>query len=347
LPIRHDATLRGRPDPISPGERPVSPGERPVSPGERRNALSDRSQSRPAPSIGRRILFRLLALAMVIVFVELLLQFASLFVSSPRDLDLAGGTSDELRILCVGDSNTFGVFVEPDESYPALLAKLLEAELGRPVKTINVGHPGKNTAAMRNDLPEQLELHRPDIVILLGGANNNWNALETDHWGRPGRVDGIDRALSRLRLYKLARLVALAIRDASTTPDQAEAYSGTMDKDFLYRVTRDDVAEMARFAGSVGVQPVVQSYFQLWGYFPLFSAALEEAAREGGALFIDHSEVVEEGLKRIPREEFYFDDGHLRAPGYEVIATNLARELARHAPERDLEASPNPADERS
>jgi acyl-CoA thioesterase-1 len=75
-----------------------------------------------------------------------------------------------LRIVAIGASNTSGIYISKDETYPALLQKLLK-EHGVDAEVTNSGVPFDTTAAMLrridSDVPKGI-----DIVILQPGAND-------------------------------------------------------------------------------------------------------------------------------------------------------------------------------
>jgi lysophospholipase L1-like esterase len=66
-------------------------------------------------------------------------------------------------IVCFGDSLTFGHGAEPDESYPAVLGRLL----GR--RVVNRGRNGDTSVAAVDRLGEVLDLHPAVVVMTLGG----------------------------------------------------------------------------------------------------------------------------------------------------------------------------------
>lgn len=75
-------------------------------------------------------------------------------------------------IVCFGDSLTAGTGADPDQSYPAHLAR----RLGRAV--INAGVPGDTTATALARLDRDVLVHRPGFVCLTLGGNDLKNGVD-------------------------------------------------------------------------------------------------------------------------------------------------------------------------
>lgn len=74
--------------------------------------------------------------------------------------------ADDAKVLAICDSLTNGAGAPRDQSYPSVLAQRLGVEV------INAGVNGQTSSEARARLPELLDEHRPDLVILICGGND-------------------------------------------------------------------------------------------------------------------------------------------------------------------------------
>lgn len=94
---------------------------------------------------------------------------------------------DVLRVLCLGDSFTFGWGVEDDQAYPWQLQVLLDARLGPGRSQVaNFGSPIFNTVAERAIYAKLARGKQWDVMFLGWYANDiqptSFDVRFTDHW---------------------------------------------------------------------------------------------------------------------------------------------------------------------
>lgn len=108
------------------------------------------------------------------------------------------------KILCLGDSFTYGLGAAPEESYPYQLQRLLSGR-GYAVTVVNGGVVTQNSSQLVAGLQHNIDKERPDAIVLLTGKANGWNL-----WGyEGGRRGGILSALPGAETAgKLARLLS-------------------------------------------------------------------------------------------------------------------------------------------
>jgi lysophospholipase L1-like esterase len=127
-----------------------------------------------------------------------------------RAVELAGQLipldkpSAEKRVLFVGDSATFGAFVQPEQSFPRVFQSLLDArDPEHHVRAINAGVWGMTTIDEYHLLQDKLLPLRPDVVVIgLFMANDlNMNLGHRERAAHATSVLGKLRSLSALVHY--------------------------------------------------------------------------------------------------------------------------------------------------
>jgi len=82
------------------------------------------------------------------------------------------------RLLFVGTSLTAGLGLEPDEAYPALIARRIDS-LGLPYRVDNAGYSGETSAGALRRI-EWLVREPVDVLVLETGANDGLRGLSVD-----------------------------------------------------------------------------------------------------------------------------------------------------------------------
>lgn len=78
------------------------------------------------------------------------------------------------RILCMGDSSTFGFQVKASEAYPQVLAAMLERNYPGRFEVINLGAPGYTTRQGIELLRREAIDYQPDLVTFAYGTNDRF-----------------------------------------------------------------------------------------------------------------------------------------------------------------------------
>jgi lysophospholipase L1-like esterase len=139
----------------------------------------------------------------------------------------------EFRVLCLGDSVTFGLGVLDGQTYPEQLERALLASpelAGRPVHVLNGGVPGwSSVQSMR--LLDRVRWYEPDVIVFWSGFNDVQAAL-----GRPdaetGRLVEVISVLSDLRTVQLVANAVDAMRGArdGATRASIEDFSAALER---------------------------------------------------------------------------------------------------------------------
>lgn len=147
------------------------------------------------------------------MLIELSLRGLALFTGPDGRVGGPIGGQGGPVVLCLGDSHTYGWNVRPEDAWPARLEGLLSA--GRPgTRVVNLGLPGKHSGHLLAELDGHLTEYRPDLVIVLVGANNAWSRKAA----RTGQA-----AVDSLRLVRLVRVLWQRFSTSDGEPEERVA----------------------------------------------------------------------------------------------------------------------------
>ena len=220
----------------------------------------------------KRFVLGLVAVILLVATAELGLQLLALRARAGFTSERGGGVSDDaLRILCVGDSHTYGASIPREGAYPHQLEARLASRLApRPVSVVNGGFPGINTAFVALRLEQRIAETRPHIVLIWAGTNNRWNRLETDSWENGGFASRIERVLLHSKLYRLAKVLRETDSTGPETDPDApiptadgmpwERRAQELADAELARGTRHDMEAMVETTRAAGVPIVFITY---------------------------------------------------------------------------------------
>jgi len=234
-------------------------------------------------------------------------------------------TAGALRILAIGESTTYGLGVDRDKAYPALLERMLQERSGTKVVVFNTGVPGQTSTSIVRSVDYQLHKYRPDIVISMFGVNDTNEALN-DVSSRLLFGFYVPDAVAHLRVFKLATIVRdYALSGTILKEDGAwsffdpaqQAPKGVWRPNLYYRrqveLNYGDVIDIIR---AYGARLVMTSYMRA---DPRLRQLLERIARDKDVPYLELYS------RETDRDEYFNDDRfHPNERGHEVIATKLA-----------------------
>lgn len=293
-------------------------------------------------ALHRRRRSRLLGLVVLLLLVELALQLAGPLVqrSMSRSWD-APDPDAPLSVLCVGDSNTYGLHLPRVYAYPALLRAALGRRYRQPVNVVNRGIPGQNSAQVAFGLEQDLLDLSPDLVLILAGINDTWN---TD-----GHDLGLVSLLGRLKLVRLVRVLMSGVTTSGTfeirSDEQGEI---VIDRGAgARRVNQGDLPDVAQLSGTTlaevihaglgralaacrdaGSRPVLMTYAENQGPFAEINTVVREYAQQQQVLLIDHEQTFREHFAAEGYTSLMFDDHHPNVRGYRWMAMGIDTDLA-------------------
>ena len=286
-----------------------------------------------------------LGLLLTALTLELLLQLGGRVVAATgSDLGQSWRTDDR-RVLCLGDSNTYGLWLNRRDlnSYPAQLEAQWNRGDGLPIEVMNLGYPGSNSSRLLSNLGEMLEVFSPKLVIVMVGANDFWTVpveLPTD-----SEHSGWMRFLARhSRVHKLLYMLA-----QSKTADSLEIDEATgLDREGVRATARfgkhvfdmswtrakrtqrshpDDLANnlqsMVEKAREAGARIVLMTYPSRRRHYGDANTVIRAAAASMKAPLIDLEKDFRALCPEIDCPRWLFEDQHPRPSGYRVIAEKI------------------------
>ncbi len=294
----------------------------------------------------RRVLFGVLA---TIGSIELLLQIGHALIHD-RKSDWRPGAS--VRVLCVGDSHTYGAGLPEPESYPAQLQRDLDALIPGRYSVLNLGVPGMNTAEVAHRLSANIAQLHPSIVLVWCGINDAWNVTESGNgWQR--------WMAEHSRLYKLITvwrhdrsLDAIVVREGTrygvgvahvmdpgsehtiyTAGEVEHVRIGpdTLPDDFSkVAAAATNYRAMIAAARSASVSIAFITYPMEQGVFHAANVVIRQVAADAGAPVIEGPQA----LQRVPPEQVHWLwAAHPNGPVYGAIAEDAAtvvRQMGEH-----------------
>lgn len=123
----------------------------------------------------------------------------------------------EKRIICLGDSITYGTWVKTEETYPYILEQMLNAGFAsEEFEVINAGVMGYSSLQGLRQLKRDLIKHKPDLVIAYFGLDDNFPAVvysDKEQKTYNSLVFRLDNLLEKTRFYCFLKVYLVKIKN--------------------------------------------------------------------------------------------------------------------------------------
>ena len=243
------------------------------------------------------------------------------------------------RILCIGDSFTYGVGVKSSYTYPKQLEKMLSSNFNGSFKVFNLGVPGSNSSQHLRIIEEILDKYKePNLIIILTGANDCWNFADSN-------IDKIINAkpssalfklkfksiISKLQIYKLTKAILINL---SNDPPGVKIdifkqilKNENVNKDVLEKLLEFNLSQIIALARACGINVILQNYPRGDVYEGNFTQNL---ASKLNIPFVDNYSAFEKELgNKCYSELFVYDISHPNEYGYKIMAENLYKTIIK------------------
>jgi lysophospholipase L1-like esterase len=305
----------------------------------------------------KRLALAPIGLLMGLLILEGGLQIGAFFLKRSKrgELPVAWVTGN-LRVLCLGDSNTYGLYLEDreKEAYPQQLEALWNARVAAPkLEVLNLGYPGTNSSRLARDLPRLLEALRPDILILMVGVNDFWTVpfpLDEAQATRP-KASFLARHSLVHRLFYLIRRGRLADQIEFVEDPQGDLARGARPKARLGDVEfdmsfvraepglwgdaqglRQNLRLLVEQARAAGTDVYLMSYPAQRNFYIPANQAIASVAFETQVPLIELAAAFQPSCPTSDCPEMLYPDGHPKASGYTIAAEEIIKRLdgSRH-----------------
>lgn len=241
-----------------------------------------------------------------------------------------------LRVLCVGDSVTFGYTVSGNASaYPAVLERLLQQQ-GMECQVLNAGMPRYRMDHLAILFDDHLRHYAANVMVVLGGWNNandrvlrpvatrSWNTFLNEHWyllkvvrhldflPRWGSAEHLPARIEAEGYEHYADALRRII--ASARAAKVEPVLCTLPH-FFHHLDSDEAREKAATFTPLGTLE------QLATVADTMNATIREVGRETGVPVIELGTIDQHGL--------FADAIHPNDAGSAAVAERVAEHLLR------------------
>ena len=243
----------------------------------------------------RAVRYVLFTAVTVLVFGEITLRIIGAALYPPIEKAVqALQDSDSFKILCLGDSHTYGMDAPKHLSYPRQLANLLNNQETREVsyEVANLGVPGFNSSEALLHLKEVMlkKEIRPDLVIFGAGHNNSHNLRHSRIWKDESMKTAspekqLRHLLEHAKVYRLGRITMFNLKRMVQDPDEEFIFNPKLaDKEILTSWLTRDLEETMELVREAGGRVLFMNYYFSWDYI---NRSLEYMEKTHGIPYVD------------------------------------------------------------
>jgi lysophospholipase L1-like esterase len=249
---------------------------------------------------------------------------------------------NDFRVLCLGDSITFGWGVRYEEAYPTLLADLLrEARPGREIHVMNAACSGYSAHQGTEMLRRRGLKYRPDVVTIWFGWNGakRWDGMtDAEH----ARLFVREHLLTSSATYRVLSHTLRRSAHEGVAEEREKTGAGLQRVPLAdYKARLQEMVELARAnqvspgrgAHVVFIQGCKVKHIRAAReqdgevkLNPYHRATAEVAEQLGVPMLSVFDALYQAGVG----EEVFLDNGHLDPTGLRIIADALFALMAEH-----------------
>jgi lysophospholipase L1-like esterase len=255
-----------------------------------------------------------------------------------RDEEIPDDKGNEFRILSLGESTTFGLWVKQEETYSAVLGERMGSIKEKPLRVINAGIPGYTLFQGYVYLKHRGIDLKPDAVMIYFGHNDFLPVANLRK--RDGMASEASQGLNDWELYqqrqafswKLSFWLAqrsnfvraiMSIRNKNANPEVIRAHPNKV------RVPREHREKLLKLFREWCEEKdiafiIIVPWYQT---FKKHIALLRKFAAENNVLVVDLPQALKMPLKK--KKRFFRDSTHPNPRGHRAIAEAIAVKL-RH-----------------
>jgi lysophospholipase L1-like esterase len=265
-----------------------------------------------------------------------------------------------LRVVAMGDSNTYGLYLDKKDAYPKQLETIWNAtHKNNPIEVINLGYPGSNSSRLVANIEEINSQFQPDIILVMIGSNDAWTApiaAAESTMTNNNELHPIQWIKSRSKLY---RLICLITREpfqeqsletiTTSDPAQAETAKGkpatinykNMKLDFSLNFRdknthldaetdmQKNMEKLIQYGKQNNIKVFLLTYPANKGYYKQANKVTLKTAGDNHYPYLVNTIETFQSLQPPKGEgnQHFFSDLHATALGNQVLATAVMKQL--------------------